>query len=97
MRPPAGAEKVRTLMRRLGNAARDYYHYDFHAQALAKIERGHELDLFDVGEMARRNLIQPGRLAELFDAIQPGLERYPAIDPPSFRLKVSRAIAEIRP
>ena len=47
--------------------------------------------------MARRSLIQPGRLAELFDAIQPDLERYPAIDPPSFRLKVSRAIAEIRP
>ena len=175
MRPPASAEKVRDLMRRLGNAARgegriyvvggssavlvgwrestvdidlkldpeppgvfaaiarakealdvnielaapddfipalpgwrerswfiarhgrvDYYHYDFHAQALAKIERGHELDLLDVGEMARRRLIRPERLAELFEAIQPGLERYPAIDPPSFREKVSRAIMEMR-
>ena len=55
------------------------------------------MDLFDVGEMARRGLIKPERLADLFEAIHPGLERYPAIDPPSFRRKVRRAIAEIRP
>lgn len=54
------------------------------------------MDLFDVGEMARRGLIEPERLAELFEAIQPALERYPAIDPPSFREKVSRAIMEIQ-
>jgi len=40
--------------------------------------------------MARRSLIQPERLAELFDAIHPDLERYPAIDPPSFR-QIGRA------
>ena len=91
---PGWRERSRFIVR---HGRVDYYHYDFHAQALAKIERGHELDLFDVGEMARRSLIRPERLAELFDAIQPALERYPAIDPPSFREKVRRAIAEMRP
>jgi hypothetical protein len=28
-----------------------FYHYDFYAQALAKIERGERKDLIDVGEM----------------------------------------------
>src|SRR5205823_9892913 len=28
-----------------------FYHYDFYAQALAKIERGHEIDLKDVNQM----------------------------------------------
>ncbi len=63
-------------------------HYDLYAQALAKLERGHAQDLDDVHEMARRRLIQPGRLRELFEAIQPGLHRYPAIDPRSFRRAV---------
>ena len=89
---PGWRERSRFIVR---HGRVDYYHYDFHAQALAKIERGHQLDLVDVGEMARRSLIRPERLAELFDAIQPALERYPAIDPPSFRRKVRRAISEM--
>ena len=167
MRPPAGAEKVRDLMRRLGNAARgegriylvggssavlvgwrestvdidlkldpepagvfeaiarakealsinvelaapddfipplpgwrerspfiarhgsvDYHHYDFYAQALAKLERGHELDLSDVREMGRRGLIRASRLIELYESVEAAMVRYPAIDPPSFRRKV---------
>ena len=170
MRPPAGADKVRALMRRLGRAARsegriylvggssavlmgwrettvdvdlkldpepagvfeaialakealrinvelaapddfipalpgwrersrfidrigpiDYYHYDFHAQALAKIERGHEQDLSDVRAMGRIGLVRRTRLIELFESIEPLLVRYPAIDPPSFRDGVHRA------
>ena len=89
---PGWRERSRFIVR---HGRVDYYHYDFHAQALAKIERGHQLDLVDVGEMARRSLIRPERLAELFDAIQPALERYAAIDPPSFRRKVRRAISEM--
>lgn len=71
----------------------DFHHYDFYAQALAKIERGHAKDLQDVREMARRKLIEPRRLTELFDLIVPELYRYPAIDPPSFRRAVERAAA----
>lgn len=75
----------------------DYYHYDFHAQALAKIERGHEQDLNDVKEMARHGLIGLERVSELFQAIEPALVRYPAIDPASFREKFHQAASEIFP
>lgn len=66
----------------------DYHHYDFYAQALAKLERGHELDLSDVREMGRRGLIRASRLIELYESVEAALVRYPAIDPPSFRRKV---------
>jgi hypothetical protein len=36
-----------------------FFHYDLYAQALAKIERGHALDVTDVEEMFRRALIEP--------------------------------------
>ena len=69
----------------------DYYHYDFHAQALAKIERGHEQDLADVKAMGSLGLVRRTRLIELFESIESLLVRYPAIDPPSFRDRVHRA------
>jgi hypothetical protein len=64
------------------------YHYDPYAQALAKIERGHAKDLADVEQLIARGLVEPGRLRELYEAIEPWLHRYPAIDPPSFRRRV---------
>ena len=66
----------------------EFFHYDFYAQALAKIERGHELDLHDVEAMGRLKLIEPERLMALFQAIEPELVRYPALDPASFRARV---------
>jgi hypothetical protein len=69
-----------------------FYHYDFYAQALAKIERGHAQDAADVSEMLRRGLIVPARVKELFEQIEPWLHRYPAIDPPSFRAAVEAAL-----
>ncbi len=66
----------------------DYHHYDFYAQALAKLERGHEMDLSDVREMGRRGLIRASRLIELYESVEAAMVRYPAIDPPSFRRKV---------
>ena len=69
----------------------NFFHYDFYAQALAKIERGHERDLRDVEAMYRARLIDPTRLPALFTAIAPDLVRYPAIDAASFREKVQKA------
>lgn len=72
----------------------EVFHYDLYAQALAKLERGHSKDLDDVREMARRGLIEPGRLLDLFAAIEPGLYRFPAIDPKSFRRAVEAFLHE---
>lgn len=69
-----------------------FYHYDFYAQALAKIERGHRQDLEDVQAMIDRGLIDPKTIRRFFDEIEPLLYRYPAIHPPSFRKAVEEAI-----
>ncbi len=63
----------------------DFFHYDFYAQALSKIERDHILDRQDVRTMFANGLIKPDQLLQLFSEIEPQLYRYPAIDPPSFR------------
>ncbi len=72
-----------------------FYHYDFHAQALSKIERSHERDIADVKEMLLRGLVQPNRLKELFALIEPNLYRFPAINPPSFRRKLESLLSEV--
>jgi hypothetical protein len=65
-----------------------FFHYDLYAQALAKIERGHEQDIADVGQMLTRGLIERAEALRCFEQIEPALYRYPAIDPPSFRRAV---------
>ena len=72
------------------------YHYDFYAQALAKIERGHRQDLQDVRAMLDRGLIAALAVRRHFDAIEPLLYRYPAIHPPSFRRAVDVMLGEQR-
>lgn len=42
--------------------------------------------------MRREQLIEPMRLIALFDAIEPALVRYPAIDAAYFREKVRNAV-----
>lgn len=71
-----------------------FHHYDFYAQALAKIERGHEQDQSDVAAMLSQRLVEPDRLRSLYEAITPELYRYPAIDPESLRRAVERTIQE---
>jgi hypothetical protein len=66
----------------------DFYHYDPYAQALSKLERGHEKDRLDVRAMSEAGLVEPARLLEVFEAIEDRLYRYPALDPPSFRRAV---------
>lgn len=70
-----------------------FHHFDLYAQALAKIERGHEQDLADVQEMVRRGLVDPGGLVAYFEAIEPNLYRYPALDPAAFRGAVRKVAA----
>lgn len=91
--PPPGWRERSVFIGRFGKV--DFYHFDFYAQALAKIERGHERDLADVDAMARAGLIEMPRLLELFDAIEPQLDRYPGVDPGAFRAKVHEAVARI--
>lgn len=71
-----------------------FYHYDLYAQALAKIERGHNQDLDDVRQMFRRGLIDPSEVRRRFQEIESGLYRYPAVDPRSFRQALDEALKE---
>jgi hypothetical protein len=71
-----------------------FLHYDFYAQALAKIERGHVGDLQDVRQTIQSGLVEPQRLLELFTAIEDKIYRYPALDGPSFRRAVERIVRE---
>lgn len=86
---PGWEERSRFIARH-GKVA--FYHYDFHAQALAKIERGETKDVADVREMLGRGLVEAGRAWELFRRIEPSLYRYPAIDPAEFRRSVTAAL-----
>ena len=85
---PAGWEDRGRFIRDAQRVA--FYHFDLYAQALAKVERGHERDLEDVRAMLERSLIRPERAIEYFDRIEPELYRFPAIDPASFRNAVER-------
>jgi len=67
----------------------EFYHYDLYSQALAKLQRSHARDLEDVRSMVRDGLVEPDRLWEFFEHIEPGLIRFPAIDPGAFRQRVS--------
>lgn len=70
-----------------------FRHFDLHAQALAKIERGHEMDRTDVREMLARDLVTRPGLLEYFEVIEPELYRFPAIDPASFRKAVTAIVS----
>lgn len=89
---PVWRERSRFIVR---HGEVDFFHYDFYAQALAKIERGHRQDLDDVRAMAERHLIESVEMLRLFDAIAPSLIRYPSIDPGTFRDKVERVVKEL--
>jgi hypothetical protein len=78
------------LVFRDGNV--DVHHFDPYSQALSKVERGFAHDVADVQEMFARGLIEPDRLAELYDATEPQLYRYPAIDAAAFRRKLREAL-----
>jgi hypothetical protein len=70
-----------------------FYHYDFYAQALAKIERGHVVDLNDVSRFIDGGLVEPKRLREMFFAIEDQIYRYPALNASAFRQAVERVLS----
>ena len=86
----AGWQERSPLIAREGEVF--FHHYDLYAQALAKIERGHDQDIRDAREMTRRGLIEANRLMRFFEEIEPNLYRYPAIDPASFRRAVEEFV-----
>lgn len=81
-----GWEDRSPFIRREGRVS--FHHFDLDAQALAKVERGHSQDLSDVSEMVARALIDPAGVLAYFEAIEPKLYRYPAIDAATFRRSV---------
>ena len=90
-----GWQERSTFIRQEGKLT--FLHYDFYAQVLAKIERGHTIDLQDIQEMIRRRLVEPDRLLELFTEIEDQLYRYPAVDGPFFRRAVERIVTSALP
>lgn len=71
-------------------------HFDFYAQALAKIERGHAQDAADVREMLARGLVRPAELRRAYEAAAADLARYPAVDPDEYRRNLEAALGEGR-
>jgi hypothetical protein len=78
------------FVRREGKVS--FFNYDPYAQALAKIERGHEQDMSDVRMMFETGLITREKVIEMFEQIRPLLYKYPAIDPEKFASSVLQAI-----
>ena len=66
-----------------------FLHFDFVAQALSKIERGHQQDLDDVRQMLERELVTAESIQKAFDAVLPSMHRYPAIHVETFRRAVA--------
>lgn len=85
--PPLDGWRERSRFRfREGNL--EVFDFDPYSQALSKLERGFELDLEDVRSMVHSGRVDPKKLLDLFEAIEPELFRFPAVDPPSLRTAV---------
>lgn len=86
--PPAPGWQGRSLfIARHGRVT--FRHFDPYTQALAKLQRGHDRDVLDVGEMLRVGLVTTRDLTRVFDEIEPQLIRYPAVDAKAFRAAVA--------
>jgi hypothetical protein len=91
--PLPGWEERSLFIEQIGPVA--FFHYDPYAQTLAKIERGHALDLDDARRMVTEGLVDRAELRRLFGRIEPNLFRYPAIDPRAFRAAVERFLISV--
>jgi hypothetical protein len=91
--PPLPGWRDRSVfIKRQGNIS--FYHYDFTAQALAKLSRGYDRDTSDVQAMYAQKLFSLEELRHCFDAIEPELIRYPSLNPDLLRNKVEQFIEQ---
>lgn len=63
-------------------------HLDFRLQALAKLERGLDMDLADVRTMLERGLVSLAELREGLAEMRAGLFRFPAVDVEEFERRL---------
>jgi hypothetical protein len=89
---PNGWENRSPLICREGKLT--FHHFDPVAQALSKVERGHDQDIRDVQAMITSGLVNPTEALIQFKAIEPELYRFPAIDPDSFHRAVDDLFTE---
>jgi hypothetical protein len=89
---PVGWEDRSPVVARVGRVT--FHHFDLYAQALAKVERGHQKDVADVRAMVARGLIEPSRARTYFALVEPELYRFPAIHAAAFRRAVAEAFPE---
>lgn len=92
--PLPGWEKRSPLIGKYGMLT--VRHYDFSAQALAKIERGHQKDIGDIEALLSRGLVLLDDLLCYCEAIRPLLKRYPAIEEDDFVSRVKLFVEEHR-
>lgn len=71
----------------------EFFHYDFRAQALAKIARGHARDLKDVEAMIEKGLVATDELAKVAEQIRAELIRYPALDSAAFEARLEEFVS----
>jgi len=83
---PADWEVRSEFIARYGQV--DFLHFDYRAQALAKIARGYERDLADVTAMIDRDLVSMEAIQRALDEVSPNLVRYPGLDSEVFRARV---------
>lgn len=91
--PPPGWRERSILIARHGRIT--FRHFDPYGQVLSKLQRRHERDLRDVWSFIREGLVRADELRAMFHAIEPRLERYPAIDAESYRSAVMEFCDEV--
>jgi hypothetical protein len=90
---PSGWEERSSFIRRIGRLS--FFHFDFYAQALSKVERGHHQDIGDVHEMVARGLVNRAAALEYFARLEPYLHRFPAVDASSLRRAVQQTFGPL--
>ena len=85
---PAGWRDRSAFVGRFGEL--DVFHTDFTLQALSKLQRGFTQDLCDVAAMLDRGLTTATAIRDTFAELEPGMFRFPALDPDRLRDAVAQ-------